>query len=153
MLALGRQRQADFWVWGQPGLQGEFQDRITQRNLVLIKQTNKRQNKQTKKLHVNFWRGSNSEWLPKEDNRAIISYCALLQAGKSWEGAFEIQKAIYYHLQHLSLGCSNQNILIFLLILITLTKRPKGTNIGGYLTNWLRKKERRKRKSIRMMQR
>ena len=24
--ALGRQRQADFWVWGQPGLQSEFQD-------------------------------------------------------------------------------------------------------------------------------
>jgi hypothetical protein len=23
---LGRQRQADFWVWGQPGLQSEFQD-------------------------------------------------------------------------------------------------------------------------------
>jgi hypothetical protein len=24
--ALGRQRQADFWVWGQPGLQSECQD-------------------------------------------------------------------------------------------------------------------------------
>ena len=24
--ALGRQRQADFWVWGKPGLQSEFQD-------------------------------------------------------------------------------------------------------------------------------
>jgi hypothetical protein len=24
--ALGRQRQEDFWVWGQPGLQSEFQD-------------------------------------------------------------------------------------------------------------------------------
>jgi hypothetical protein len=24
--ALGRQRQVDFWVWGQPGLQNEFQD-------------------------------------------------------------------------------------------------------------------------------
>jgi hypothetical protein len=24
--ALGRQRQADFWVRGQPGLQSEFQD-------------------------------------------------------------------------------------------------------------------------------
>ena len=24
--ALGRQRQGDFWVWGQPGLQSEFQD-------------------------------------------------------------------------------------------------------------------------------
>jgi hypothetical protein len=26
ILALGRQRQADFWVRGQPGLQSEFQD-------------------------------------------------------------------------------------------------------------------------------
>jgi hypothetical protein len=26
ILALGRQRQADFWVQGQPGLQSEFQD-------------------------------------------------------------------------------------------------------------------------------
>jgi hypothetical protein len=26
MPALGRQRQADFWVQGQPGLQSEFQD-------------------------------------------------------------------------------------------------------------------------------
>ena len=24
--AFGRQKQADFWVWGQPGLQSEFQD-------------------------------------------------------------------------------------------------------------------------------
>jgi hypothetical protein len=24
--ALRRQRQADFWVWGQPGLQSEFRD-------------------------------------------------------------------------------------------------------------------------------
>jgi hypothetical protein len=24
--ALGRQRQVDFWVWGQPALQSEFQD-------------------------------------------------------------------------------------------------------------------------------
>ena len=24
--ALGRQRQVDFWVRGQPGLQGEFRD-------------------------------------------------------------------------------------------------------------------------------
>jgi hypothetical protein len=26
ILALGSQRQADFWVWDQPGLQSEFQD-------------------------------------------------------------------------------------------------------------------------------
>jgi hypothetical protein len=26
ILALGKQKQAGFWVWGQPGLQSEFQD-------------------------------------------------------------------------------------------------------------------------------
>ena len=26
ILALGRQKQVDFWVWGQPGIQSEFQD-------------------------------------------------------------------------------------------------------------------------------
>jgi hypothetical protein len=26
--ALGRQRQVDFWGWGQPGLQSEFQDSL-----------------------------------------------------------------------------------------------------------------------------
>ena len=54
--ALGRQRQADFWVRGQPGLQSEFQD--SQGNtekpcLEKPKQTNKQQQqpppKQTKK--------------------------------------------------------------------------------------------------------
>jgi hypothetical protein len=43
--ALRRQRQVDFWVRGQPGLQSEFQDRqtarATQRNPVSEKQTNK----------------------------------------------------------------------------------------------------------------
>ena len=40
--ALGRQRQADFWVWGQPGLQSEFQDSqgYTEKP-CLEKQTNK----------------------------------------------------------------------------------------------------------------
>jgi hypothetical protein len=40
--ALGRQRQADFWVWGQPSLQSEFQDSqgYTEKP-CLEKQTNK----------------------------------------------------------------------------------------------------------------
>jgi hypothetical protein len=40
--ALGRQRQVDFWVWGQPGLQNEFQDSqgYTEKP-CLGKQTNK----------------------------------------------------------------------------------------------------------------
>jgi hypothetical protein len=51
--ALGRQRQADFWVRGQPGLQSEFQDSqgYTEK-LCLEKQKTK--NKKQKKVHSNF---------------------------------------------------------------------------------------------------
>ena len=43
---LGKQRQADFWVRGQAGLQSEFQDRqgYTEKP-CLEKQTNKNKNK------------------------------------------------------------------------------------------------------------
>ena len=37
--ALGRQRQADFWVWGQPGLQSEFQDSQGYRETLSWKKT------------------------------------------------------------------------------------------------------------------
>jgi hypothetical protein len=52
---LGRQRQVDFWVRGQPGLQSEFQDSQSyiQRNLVSKNQKPK-QNK-TKKNPVENW--------------------------------------------------------------------------------------------------
>jgi hypothetical protein len=44
--ALTRQRQADFWVWGQPGLQSEFQDsQGYTENPCLEKTKNKKQNK------------------------------------------------------------------------------------------------------------
>jgi hypothetical protein len=46
--AFGRQRQVDFWVWGQPGLQSEFQDSqgYTEKPyLEKQKQTNKQQKK------------------------------------------------------------------------------------------------------------
>jgi hypothetical protein len=44
--ALRRQRQADFWVWGQSGLQSEFQGSqgYTEKP-CLEKQTNKQTNK------------------------------------------------------------------------------------------------------------
>jgi hypothetical protein len=51
--ALGRQRQADFWVRGQPGLQSEFQDNqgYTEKPcLEKTKQTNKKPTNQTNKL-------------------------------------------------------------------------------------------------------
>ena len=51
--ALGRQRQVDFWVWGQPGLQSEFQNSqgYTEKPcLETNKQTNKQTNKEFKML-------------------------------------------------------------------------------------------------------
>jgi hypothetical protein len=47
--ALGRQRQADFWVRGQPGLQSEFQDSQGCTEKPCLKQTNKQTNKQKNK--------------------------------------------------------------------------------------------------------
>jgi hypothetical protein len=46
--ALGRQRQVNFWVRGQPGLQSEFQDSQGYTEKPCLKQTNKQTNKQTK---------------------------------------------------------------------------------------------------------
>jgi hypothetical protein len=39
--ALGKQRQADFWVRGQPGLQSEFQDSQGYKEKPNKQQTNK----------------------------------------------------------------------------------------------------------------
>jgi hypothetical protein len=43
--ALGRQRQADFWVWGQPGLQSEFQDSQDYTEKPCLKKTKKKKKK------------------------------------------------------------------------------------------------------------
>jgi hypothetical protein len=48
--ALERQRQVDFCVQGQPGLQSEFQDSQGYTEKPCLKQTNKKQNK-TKKVN------------------------------------------------------------------------------------------------------
>ena len=48
--ALGRQRQADFWVQGQPGLQNEFQDSQGYTEKPCLEK-NKKQNKTKKKEH------------------------------------------------------------------------------------------------------
>jgi hypothetical protein len=54
--ALERQRQADFWVRGQPGLQSEFQDsqgyRAIQRNSVSKNKKKKEKEKKQKKRNV-----------------------------------------------------------------------------------------------------
>jgi hypothetical protein len=41
--------QADFWVWGQPGLQSEFQDSQGYTEKPCLKKHKKQTNKQTKK--------------------------------------------------------------------------------------------------------
>jgi hypothetical protein len=53
ILALGRQRQVDFWVRGQPGLQSEFHDSqgYTEKP-CLEKQKNKKQTKSKLELHI-----------------------------------------------------------------------------------------------------
>jgi hypothetical protein len=43
--ALGKQRQVDFWVWGQPGLQSEFQDSQGYTEKPCLKQNKTKQNK------------------------------------------------------------------------------------------------------------
>jgi hypothetical protein len=55
--ALGRQRQADFWVRGQPGLQSEFQDSQGYTEKPCLKkqkqkQTNKQKEMLIRALHV-----------------------------------------------------------------------------------------------------
>jgi hypothetical protein len=43
--ALGRQRQANFWVWGQPGLQSKFQDSQGYTEKPCLKKQKTKQNK------------------------------------------------------------------------------------------------------------
>jgi hypothetical protein len=54
--ALGRQRQVDFWVWGQPGLQSEFQDSqgYTEKPCLEKQNKTKQKPKQTKKKPFNY---------------------------------------------------------------------------------------------------
>jgi hypothetical protein len=53
---LGRQRQVDFWVRGQPGLQSEFQDSqgYTEKP-CLEKQKNKQNNNNNNKKYLSVW--------------------------------------------------------------------------------------------------
>jgi hypothetical protein len=46
---LGRQRQADFWVWGQPGLQSELQDSQGYTEKPCLEKPKKKQNKTKQK--------------------------------------------------------------------------------------------------------
>jgi hypothetical protein len=70
--ALGRQRQVDFWVRGQPSLQSEFQDSQGYIEKPCLKKTNKKQkktntknkNKQTKKeaSSLRCWNVKHPRW-------------------------------------------------------------------------------------------
>jgi hypothetical protein len=50
--AFGRQRQADFWVRGQPGLQSEFQDSQGYTEKPCLEKQNKTKQKTNKKNQV-----------------------------------------------------------------------------------------------------
>jgi hypothetical protein len=52
--ALGRQRQTDFWVRGQPGLQSEFQDShgYTEKPCLRKKESENKKAKTNKKIHI-----------------------------------------------------------------------------------------------------
>jgi hypothetical protein len=55
--ALGRQRQADFWVRGQPGLQSEFQGSqdYTEKPCLKKKTKNKTKKKSLREISVGFY--------------------------------------------------------------------------------------------------
>jgi hypothetical protein len=75
--ALERQRQADFWVWGQPDLQSEFQDNqsYTEKPCLQKKQTNKQTTTKNKTKQNNNKKNSQTRChsLPS----ARIQICAL----------------------------------------------------------------------------
>ena len=68
--ALGRQRQVDFWVRGQPGLQSEFQDSQSYKEKPCLEKT-KNKTKQKKKI-FNKWCWSN--WMSSSKRIQIVPY-------------------------------------------------------------------------------
>ena len=70
--ALGRQRQADFWVRGQPGLQSEFQDSQGYTEKPCLENIQKNKNKNKNKKH---WSPlSKAQW-PHSTNRETDQWC------------------------------------------------------------------------------
>jgi hypothetical protein len=67
--ALGRQRQANFWVRGQPGLQSEFQDSQGYTEKPSLEKNQKTKNKQTKKPSKLLLRA----WLNNLESRFTLS--------------------------------------------------------------------------------
>jgi hypothetical protein len=61
--ALGRQRQVDFWVRGQSGLQSEFQDSQSYTEKPYLKKPKKQKtNKQTKKQNKQTNKNPKETW-------------------------------------------------------------------------------------------
>jgi hypothetical protein len=75
--ALRRQRQADLWVWGQPGLQSEFHNSqgYTDEILPWNKQANKQTNKQASKQF--FYKRGLVNWGDFSVPRALLLTCSL----------------------------------------------------------------------------
>jgi hypothetical protein len=63
--ALGRQRQADFWVWAQPGLQSEFQDSQGYKEKPCLEKTNNKTKTKNKKTKTKMGGGAGemAQWL------------------------------------------------------------------------------------------
>jgi hypothetical protein len=53
--ALRRQRQADFWVQGQPGLQSEFQDSPGYTEKPCLKKPKKQKKPESKGIVIGPW--------------------------------------------------------------------------------------------------
>ena len=69
--ALGRQRQADFWVGGQPGLQSEFQDSQGYMEKPCLKKQNKTKQK---KWNHGLPCICSIEWMTKGLGRPVIMH-------------------------------------------------------------------------------
>ena len=52
--ALGRQNQVDFWIWGQPGLQNEFQDGQGYTEKPCLRKQNKQTTPTPKPHSINY---------------------------------------------------------------------------------------------------
>jgi hypothetical protein len=92
--ALGRQRQADSWVRGQPGLQSEFQDSQGYREKPCFKK--KKKKKENKRINqvpqIRFHRKTQyATWraqLPREDKLSSFWGIAWFQLNRNFTGIF-----------------------------------------------------------------
>jgi hypothetical protein len=72
--ALGRQRQADFWVRGQPGLQSEFQDSRGYTEKPCLEKPKNQKRKRKKSWSLWTRRRAN---LPSETSHSLTYTCRL----------------------------------------------------------------------------